>query len=297
MQKFSLWILMALVFSACAAPASQPASQDTDWTFSGDRLRSVSIANTAGDIVIHSAEGNDISMTARKSAPTSQELNTLDVQVQATDETLRATVNYPEGSLHSSVTFDLHIPQNLSVEVESSSGNITVTHYQGTLQLNTSSGKITLQDVGGEINASSSSGNIETEDVDGNIHLSSNSGDIIATYRVDPKDANDAVLLADVLKLWSYQLTPDGAVSTSPDLAGNERLFENSSGSITLRLLPAAHVDIFAQLFSGDFKSDFNELEGSADSVRYTGHLNGGGPLIILTNASGAIRLERMNNP
>ena len=63
------------------------------------------------------------------------------------------------------------------------------------------------------------------------------------------------------------------------------------------KLRSCQQVDIFAQLFSGDFQSDFGELEGSADSVRHTGHLNGGGPLIILTNASGAIRLERMSNP
>ena len=33
-------------------------------------------------------------------------------------------------------------------------------------------------------------------------------------------------------------------------------------------------------------------MQASEDKVRYVGHLNGGGPLIILTNASGAILIE-----
>jgi hypothetical protein len=66
---------------------------------------------------------------------------------------------------------------------------------------------------------------------------------------------------------------------------------------ITLELPQDLQVDIFAQLFSRKFKSGFNQLKSSADKVRYAGHINGGGPLIILTNASGAIHVEKLPVP
>ncbi len=86
--------------------------------------------------------------------------------------------------------------------------------------------------------------------------------------------------------------------SFSPPLPGNgQRIFENSSGTITLQLPHELAVDVFAQLFSGNFKSEFDQLQGSADNVRHTGHINGGGPLIILTNASGAIDIQKLGSP
>jgi len=168
--------------------------------------------------------------------------------------------------------------------------------YQGTLKVSTSSGALIMHNVNGEIQADTDNGDIEARNVDGNVNVSSSSGNILVSYSAPLQRANNPVLLADVLEMWAYSLTTAGTQSSSsPKLPGNgQRIFENSSGTITLRITDGLQVDVFAQLFSGNFNSEFDQLQGSADKVRYIGHINGGGPLIILTNASGAINVERL---
>jgi len=287
----------SIAIEARGSSAPEQSSEGSDWIFPKGNVKSVAITNDAGDIVVRPTEGSDILITATKSARTPDELNKVDVVVKKTGDVIAATLNYVPGQSSVSVDFDIQVPAGLSIQIESASGNITITNYQGTLDVSTSSGKIILQDVKGEIRASTDNGDIETQNVDGNFHISSSSGNIVATYDAALQQVENPVLLSDVQTLWTYKLTETGGQqvqdSSSPKLPGDgQRIFENSSGAITLRLDDGLQADIFAQLFSENFRSDLGDMQASADKVRYVGHLNGGGPLIILTNASGAIRIE-----
>lgn len=302
MRKFSLCLLVLMAISACSNFAPQMLPQTAKWKFSTDKIKSVSITNLAGDIVVHPAQGNDILITTTISGQTPAGSNGVDVHIQPAGETLRGTVDYPAGTSSASVAFDIYAPLDMSIQIESASGSITIEDYQGVLELSTSSGKMILQDVKGEIRASTASGDIETHNVDGNFHISSSGGNIVATYDTALPQVENPVLLSDVQTLWTYKITATGNQQvqdvSSPNLPGHgQRIFENSSGAITLCLAPDLQVDIFAQLFSENFKSDVGDMKASADKVRHVGILNGGGPLIILTSSSGAIHVETLSNP
>ena len=267
--------------------------------FPASQVKSISLTNQAGDIVVRQTTGSDIQITATKSARRLQNLEGVDVQFQQVDDGISGTVNYLPGSWSVSIAFEIQVPPNLSIQIESASGNIKIENYQGTLDLSTASGALTLHNVNGEIQAKTSNGTIEAQDVDGNVNVSSASGDILISYSAPPQLLNNSVLLTDVLEMWTYSVEPDGTQnSSSPKLPGNgQRIFGNSSGTVTLQFPHDLGVDVFAQLFSGNFKSEFDQLQGSADNVRHTGHINGGGPLIILTNASGAIDVKELPVP
>jgi len=294
-----LLLMMILTLNACTPLVSATASvQASDWTFPADTVKSLVITNDSGDIVVRQALDKDILITTIKSARNPDDLSNVDIQVKQTNDVITAVLNYLPGQSSVSVDFDIQVPSGLSIQIESASGNITIANYQGTLNISTSSGKIILQDIQGEIRANTDSGDIETHNVDGNFHIGSGSGNIVATYTTALQKVENPVLLSDVQNLWTYKLTPTGADSSFPKLPGNgQRIFENSSGTITLQLVHDLQADVFAQLFSRDFKSDFQELQGSTDKVRYVGHLNGGGPLIILTNANGSIHVEALSIP
>ena len=249
--------------------------------------------------MVRQTTGSDIQITATKSARRPQDLEGVNVEFQQVDDGISGTVNYLPGSWSVSIAFEIQVPPNLSIQIESASGNIKIENYQGTLDLSTASGTLTLHHVNGEIQAETSSGTIEAQDVDGNVNVSSANGNILVSYSAPPQLMNNPVLLTDVLEMWTYSVEPDGTQnSSSPKLPGNgQRIFENSSGTITLQLPHDLGVDVFAQLFSGNFKSEFDQLQGSADNVRHTGHINGGGPLIILTNASGSIDVKELPVP
>src|SRR5215212_5928018 len=290
-RKFGLFLLIVFVTSACGSGTVEVSSDVSAWTFPASEVKSISLTNEAGDIVVRQTIGSDIQITATKSARRPQDLEGVNVEFQQVDDGISGTVNYLPGSWSVSIAFEIQVPPNVSIQIESASGDIQVENYQGTLNLSTLSGTLILHNVNGDIQAETANGNIDAQDVDGNVDVSSSSGDILVSYSAPPQFMNDPVLLTDVLETWTYSLEPNGTQNSfSPKLPGNgQRIFENSSGAITLQFPHDLGVDIFAQLFSGSFRSEFDQLQGSADNVRHTGHINGGGPLIILTNASGAI--------
>src|SRR5215212_3684138 len=298
-RKFGLFLLIVFVTSACGSGTTEVSSDVSVWTFPAGEVKSISLTNEAGDIVVRQTTGSDIQITATKSARRPQDLEGVNVEFQKVDDGITGTVNYLPGSWSVSIAFEIQVPPNVSVQIESASGNIKIENYQGTLDLSTASGALTLHNVNGEIQAETSNGTIEAQNVDGNVNISSASGNMLISYSAPPQLMNNAVLLTDVLEMWTYSLEPDGTQNSfSPPLSGNgQRIFDNSSGTITLQLPHDVAVDVFAQLFSGKFKSEFDQLQGSADNVRYTGHINGGGPLIILTNASGAIDVKELSIP
>jgi Putative adhesin len=298
-QKFALFLLIVFVTSACGTRPAEVSSEVTDWMFPASDVKSINLTNEAGDIVVRQTTGSNILITVTKSARRPDDLKGVNVEFQQVADSVSGTVNYLPGSWSVSVVFEIQVPPNLSIQIESASGNITIENYQGTLNLSTASGALTLHNVSGEIQADTSSGNIEARDVDGNVNVSSASGDMVVSYGVAPELTNNSVLLTDVLDMWTYRVEPDGTQNSfSPPLPGTgQRIFENSSGTITLQLPHELAVDVFAQLFSGNFESEFDQMQSSADKVRYTGHINGGGPLIILTNASGAIDVEELPIP
>jgi len=299
MRKSISFLVIVLIVSSCGSRTTGMVSQVADWTFPANEVKSVTLTNDAGDIRVRQTTGSNILITATKSARGNDDLDGVEVEVQKIVDSITCTLNYLSGSTSVSVAFEIQVPPHVSVQVESASGNIMIENYQGTLDVSTLSGTVLMHHVNGEIHAETSNGNIEARDVDGNVNVSSSSGNIVVIYSAAPQLMNDPLLLTDVLETWTYSLEPDGTQNSfSPKLPGNgQRIFENSSGTITLRLPHDLQVDVFAQLFSANFKSEFEQLQGNADKVRYTGHINGGGPLIILTNASGAINVEKLPIP
>ena len=299
MRKSAIFLLIVLIASACGARTSEMSSQTTDWAFPASKVKSITVDNQAGDILVRQTTGSDILITATKSARSADDLGGVNVEFQEVGDSISGTVEYLPGSQGVSVDFELQLPLGLSLQITSSSGNIMIENYQGALSVSTASGALTLHNVRGEIQANTSSGNIDARDVDGNVDISSASGNILVAYSAALQRMNNPVALADVLEMWTYNLASDGAQNvSSPQLPGNgQRIFESSSGAITLQLTPDLQVDIFAQLFSGNFKSEFDQLQVSSDNVRHIGHINGGGPLIILTNAGGDIRIEELSVP
>jgi len=300
MKKITIILIVVLLISACGNQTKETSTETAGWIFPTTDIKSVNLENDAGDFVLRPTSEDNIEITTIKTADTPNDLNRVEVNVQQTGDAIIGKVSPKSNSSNNvSVSFEIRVPQNLSIQIESSSGNIRVKSYKGSLDISTSSGAITLEDVNGMIRANTANGQIEASNVDGDVNISSSSGNIVATYNADLHTTDTSTHLEDVLKLWTYELKPDGSrFSSSPKLPGTDkRIFENSSGSITLKLANNLQADVFVQLFSGNFQSDFHQLQGSTDNVRYTGRINNGGPLIILVNASGAVRLEALPTP
>ncbi len=193
-RKFAIFLLIVVMASACGTRTAQVSSQVTNWTFPASTGKTITLANDAGDIRIRQTTGSDILLTATKSARSVADLDGVEIDVKQASDGISSTLNYLPGSWSVSVAYDIQVPPNRSVQINSSSGNITVENYQGALHLSTASGTIVMHNVNGEIRATTSSGNIEAHDVDGNVNVSSADGSIVVSYSAAPELMDDPVL-------------------------------------------------------------------------------------------------------
>jgi DUF4097 and DUF4098 domain-containing protein YvlB len=267
-------LLAAVVLAAVAAV---PAAAQTDVTerFSKtahlDQNGTFDLANIAGNIVITTGSGRDVTIEAVKRVQRPNQnvaralLQMIDIQVveQANRVEVRTVFPRPR-NFPGSVDFTISVPEDANVTVRTLAGNVRATNIKGELRAETLTGNViaaaarkleALKCISGDIEiidaaaddlatASTVSGNITVRGLKARaIQLGSVSGNI----RVDDSQADRMDVKAT-----------NGNIDYSGDLAKNGRYqFISHSGDIRLVLSGATGFELQANSFSGTVRSDF----------------------------------------
>jgi hypothetical protein len=156
------------------------------------------------------------------------------------------------------VEFNLLIPENYNVNLNTSGGSLFIEDLIGELNASTSGGSISVGNIDGDIKLRTSGGSINTDSITGNIDAHTSGGSI--NVKIDK------------------QLTKDAKLTTS-------------GGSITAYLISDIQIDIYASTSGGRVKSDF-EIDGRVKKMSVKGSINGGGPKLILKTSGGSIKIK-----
>jgi DUF4097 and DUF4098 domain-containing protein YvlB len=188
----------------------------------------------------------------------------------------RASEQEADVRRYSGVDFDVLVPVETRVEVETSNGAITVEDVDGTIRLDTSNGAIDVYDSSGSVNADTSNGRIEVVRFVGDLQLDTSNGEVwieAVTGSVDAETSNGSV---------HYIGTPE---------TGSNRL-RTSNGSITVRVPPDAAIAFNAGTSSGRIRSTL-PLVGDTRGDEWVAELNP--PAVaefVLRTSNGTIRIE-----
>jgi len=158
------------------------------------------------------------------------------------------------------VEFNLLIPKNYNVKLNTSGGSLSIEDLTGELNARTSGGSINVGNIVGDVKLRTSGGAINTDNITGNIDAHTSGGSIKVTI--------------------NKQLTEDAKLTTS-------------GGSITAYLIPNIQTDIHASTSGGRVKSDF-EIDGKVKKMSVRGSINGGGPKLILKTSGGSIKIKEI---
>ena len=158
------------------------------------------------------------------------------------------------------VEFNLLIPKNYNVKLNTSGGSLSIEDLNGELNASTSGGSINVGDIIGDVELHTSGGSISTDNISGNLDAHTSGGSIKVTI--------------------DKQLTKDAKLTTS-------------GGSITAYLIPDIHIDIHASTSGGRVKSDF-EIDGKVKKMSVRGSINGGGPKLTLKTSGGSIKIKEI---
>lgn len=158
------------------------------------------------------------------------------------------------------VEFNLLIPENYNVKLNTSGGSLSVEDLVGELNASTSGGSINVGNIAGDVELHTSGGSINTDTITGNLNAHTSGGSIKVTV--------------------DKQLTEDAKLTTS-------------GGSITAYLISDIQLDINASTSGGRVKSDF-EIDGRVKKMSVKGSINGGGPKLTLKTSGGSIKIKEI---
>jgi DUF4097 and DUF4098 domain-containing protein YvlB len=177
---------------------------------------------------------------------------------------------------YSGVEFNVLVPVETRVEVDTSNGAITVESIEGTILLDTSNGAIDVYDAAGSLTADTSNGRIEVVRFEGDLRLDTSNGEMWleqVSGTVDAETSNGSV---------HYTGTP---------AAGGNRI-RTSNGSITVRVPLHASIAFDASTSSGKIRSSL-PLVGDTEGDEWNAQLNPPASITFdLRTSNGTIRID-----
>ncbi len=222
-------------------------------------------------------------------------------------------IDDPELRHNISISYEVTVPAETELRVETGSGNQTVEGIRGPLEVNAGSGGLKISEIGDRVHAETGSGDIEIDRVKGNVHAKTGSGSIRAeevaggfeadsgsghitlhqtapgSVRVDT--GSGGMDLRGVrgsldAKAGSGTIEAEG----SPTGAWN---VHTGSGTVQLKIPSDAAFDLAAHTRSGSISVEQpHAVQGSIGRKEIRGRVGGGGVPVEVETGSGDIQIQ-----
>ncbi len=134
--------------------------------------------------------------------------------------------------------YELDVPSNAQLNVETSGGNIRIQNIQGVLTLDTSGGDIDLNHVVGVVNGKTSGGNLEAYDYEGVLTLTTSGGNIRIRNGSGPATVSTSggdIILSQIT--GNIQMETSGGSLWCENITGQSITGETSGGNIRLETI------------------------------------------------------------
>ncbi|MGH9504351.1 MAG: DUF4097 family beta strand repeat-containing protein [Terriglobales bacterium] len=222
-------------------------------------------------------------------------------------------IDDPELRHNISISYEVVVPAETDLRVESGSGDQKVDGIRGPLEVSAGSGGLRISAIGDRVQAQTGSGDIDIDRVKGNVHAKTGSGSI---------DAND---IAGAFEADSgsgritLQQTAPGSVRVDTGSGGMELhgvrgsleakagsgtieadgsptgawTLHTGSGGVQLKLPSNAAFDLNAHTSSGSISIDQpHTVQGSVGRKEVRGRVGGGGVPVEVETGSGDIQIQ-----
>jgi hypothetical protein len=265
------------------------AFQDTDTTVAVRAGSRLSLDNFDGSVTITTWNRNSLRVQG-----THDDDTRVDINVGGTSVSVRGRSRYgpPE------VEYRLTVPADMSLEINTHSGDVEIDGTRGEVQVQTVEGKVTvnggtgrisLSSVEGEVLLTNASGRVNISAVDGSVTVRSTSGDL----QVSAVDG--AVLLEDIDATNVDANTVDGEIEFTGSFQSTGRYrLSSHDGDVTVTV-PSIDAAVSVATFEGEFESDFPvTITGRTQNrKRLDFTLGKGSARLELESFDGSVRLRK----
>jgi DUF4097 and DUF4098 domain-containing protein YvlB len=268
----------------------------------------LSLENVSGDIEVTGTDGSQIVIEAEKRYHGSSGRDRaadVDIDVSQMGNRVRVETRYLRGRHDHgggvSVRYTVSVPRGTRVELQSVSGDVTLSAVQGEALVRSVSGSVAVRDVGSLSSAKSVSGGVSVRGARsaGETEIASVSGDV-SVEDIEARELSVESVSGDVV-IDGASCERGNLSSVSGDLRYTGRIakggryeLESHSGDVVLTLAEAVGFELEASTFSGDIESDFPLQVRSRDERgrKLEGVFGDGSAFIEASTFSGDIRLR-----
>ena len=180
---------------------------------------------------------------------------------------------------YSGVSFEVTVPAQADVEVDTSNGSITIRGIEGQFTLDTSNGGIDLYDLVGEVIADTSNGAIDVDGFRGTLNLETSNG------AIDIEDVEAGVTAR----------TSNGRIDFSGVLVGDSHQLRTSNGAINVEVPLDSDITFDASTSIGSISTNL-ALNGDTEGREWHASMNSPAAQfsqsLELRTSNGNIRIE-----
>ena len=341
MKKYLLCLLLAAVQFSVQAQVKSGKEPYMTKSLSSESIKDVQVRTSGGSISVEGVASQarvEVYVSSNNNKELSkteiqQRLNEMyDLSVTAANGKLTATAKSKERikdwKKALNISFKVFVPKNVSTDLETSGGSISLTNLSGALEFSTSGGSLDVDNVSGKVDGktsggsihlvnskddiklSTSGGSIDAKNCDGNLRLSTSGGSLdLSDLKGDIEaktsggsvhgrniggelmthTSGGSVHLSD-LSCSLEASTSGGNIDVSIRQLGKYVKISNSGGNIDLELPKDKGMDL--ELSGDKIKTDrLEKFAGKIGDDEVNGKLNGGGVPVRVDAGSGRISL------
>jgi hypothetical protein len=223
-------------------------------TFSN--VKNIRLNTSSGDITLKKGSGAGVKVVLKYTYSDSDYKPVF----EQTETRLKIKEDFSSGNNSGSSNWTLEIPDNMDLDINTGSGDITANGLALEIKSNTGSGDIMLTAVKGELDFNTGSGDIEIDQADGDIKLNTGSGGVRASngtgnYSIN---AGSGTIRLDQLKGDLGINTGSGNINAKGITLTGSSSFNTGSGDATVTLAASPEYNISVNSGSGDSKLNFN---------------------------------------
>ncbi len=222
-------------------------------------------------------------------------------------------IDDPELRHNISISYEVTVPAETELRVETGSGSQTVEGIRGPLEVSAGSGELKVSEIGDRVHAETGSGDIEIDRVKGNVHAKTGSGSIRAEEVAGGFEADSGsghITLHQTapgsvrvdtgsggMDLRGVRGSLDAkAGSGTIEAEGNPTGAWNvhtGSGTVQLKIPSNAAFDLAAHTSSGSISVEQpHAVQGSIGRKEIRGRVGGGGVPVEVETGSGDIQIQ-----
>lgn len=299
-KLFTTILLTAFVFIASAnADGLKVLHKKTFQVNAGETFK---LESDAGDVVIKTSDGNEVTVTIFGNAKAEDKM---EFELSKTNFGVFVS-GKKSGSFFSNlfsalknvrIKYEVQVPKKFNADVSTAGGDVKINDLEGTLDLSTAGGDIAVQSSNGKAHASTAGGDIKFKMHSGEVDANTAGGDIY----IDTRDGKiDASTAGGDIKIYCSNGNVDASTTGGDvyaEISGENKGIDLSSigGDIYLGLSENMNGEIELSTFGGDATLDIEgtkNLKTSSSKIKAT--LNNGGKKIHLSSTGGDVKLANL---